>query len=80
MELNEIKKILKKYNSGISNLEEECLLKEFFKKNDVPEDLIHYKLIFNYLDYANDYNFNKKVKISYKIVCNHFLGIIQSTY
>ena len=42
MELNKIKKILKKYNSGISNLEEECLLKEFFKKNDVPEDLIHY--------------------------------------
>jgi hypothetical protein len=32
MELNKIKKILKKYNSGISNLEEECLLKEFFKK------------------------------------------------
>jgi hypothetical protein len=61
MELNKIKKILKKYNSGISNLEEECLLKEFFKKNDVPKDLIHYKLIFNYLDYANDYNFNKKV-------------------
>ena len=61
MELNKIKKILKKYNSGISNLEEEYLLKEFFKKNDVPEDLIHYKLIFNYLDYANDYNFNKKV-------------------
>ena len=61
MELNKIKKILKKYNSGISNLEEECLLKEFFKKNDVPEDLIHYKLIFNYLDHANDYNFNKKV-------------------
>lgn len=61
MELNKIKKILKKYNSGISNLEEECLLKEFFKKNDVQEDLIHYKLIFNYFDYANDYNFNKKV-------------------
>jgi hypothetical protein len=61
MELNKIKKILKKYNSGISNLEEECLLKEFFKKNDVPEDLIHYKLIFNYLDHTNDYNFNKKV-------------------
>ena len=61
MELNKIKKILKKYNSGISNLEEEYLLKEFFKKNDVPEDLIHYKLIFNYFDYANDYNFNRKV-------------------
>ena len=61
MELNKIKKILKKYNSGISNLEEEYLLKEFFKRNDVPEDLIHYKLIFNYLDYANDYNLNRKV-------------------
>ena len=61
MELNKIKKILKKYNSGLSNLEEEYLLKEFFKKKDVPEDLIHYKLIFNYLDYANDYKFNRKV-------------------
>jgi hypothetical protein len=40
MELNEIKKLLEKYYDGNSSLEEDNLIMQFFRNNQVPDDLI----------------------------------------
>jgi len=48
MELNKIQKLLERYDEGETSLAEEKLLREYFLKNDVPEHLRSYKLIFGF--------------------------------
>lgn len=48
MELNKIEKLLERYDEGETSLAEEKLLREYFLKNNVPEHLRNYKLIFGF--------------------------------
>lgn len=48
MELNKIESLLKSYDEGETSLEEEKLLKEYFRSEKVPEHLEEYKVIFNF--------------------------------
>lgn len=48
MELKEIRKLLDKYYEGLTSLEDERLLKDFFASGDVPDDLRADKELFLY--------------------------------
>lgn len=48
MKPEEVKRLLEKYYDGESTLEEELVLKKYFSRNDVPEDLAEEKEIFGY--------------------------------
>ena len=48
MNSEEIKHLLEKYYNGESSVKEEAYLKSFFSHDDIPEDLLDEKQIFNY--------------------------------
>jgi len=48
MELNDLRKILQKYEEGNTSLQEERDLKKYFSSEEVPEEFIAYKSIFNF--------------------------------
>jgi len=50
METEEIKKLLERYYNAETSEEEELILREFFKQDNVPELFIREKEIFNYYD------------------------------
>jgi len=49
MELKKLKILLEKYETGESSLAEEKALREYFKNNEVPENLKTHQLIFGFL-------------------------------
>lgn len=48
MELSKIEELLKRYDEGETSLSEERLLREYFIKEEVPEHLLSYKLMFSF--------------------------------
>ncbi|WP_155827778.1 hypothetical protein [Gillisia sp. JM1] len=48
MELNNLRNLLQKYEEGETSLQEERDLKKYFSTNEVPEEFIAYKSIFNF--------------------------------
>ena len=50
MELSKIEKLLERYDEGETSLAEEKLLREYFLRNDIPEHLRSYKLMFMFSD------------------------------
>ncbi|MFV8225986.1 hypothetical protein [Christiangramia aquimixticola] len=50
MELNKIKELLTRFENGETSREEEKLLLEYFKSDNVPASLVHYKSLFSYID------------------------------
>ncbi|WP_026934594.1 hypothetical protein [Christiangramia echinicola] len=46
MELSKIEKLLERYDEGKTSLAEEKLLREYFLRNDIPENLRSYQLMF----------------------------------
>jgi len=61
MELIKIEALLEKYDDGATNIEEERILKEYFAKEEVPEHLWGYRLMFGYTAKA------KKTSYPYKM-------------
>ena len=66
MDLQPIEELLKKYDRGETSIAEEAKIAVFFAQNDVPEHLLHYKMLFNYFsnekhqDYRPDLKLNKR--------------------
>ena len=50
MELNEIKILLEKFYEGLTSLEEERILRDYFRNQSVPEELISDKDLFLFTD------------------------------
>ena len=50
MTMKEINKILEKYYNGETSLEEENMLKEFFSRSDIPEELTIHKAQFDFYE------------------------------
>lgn len=48
MELDKIERLLERYDEGETSLAEERMLKEYFLKEDVPEHLRSYQLMFTF--------------------------------
>lgn len=47
MEYNEVKQLLEKYFLSDTSLEEEQALRNYFRQEDIPEDMMRYQLFFN---------------------------------
>ncbi len=66
MELQPIEELLKKYDRGETSIAEEAKIAAFFAQSDVPEHLLHYKMLFSYFskekhqDYRPDLKLNKR--------------------
>ena len=66
MELQPIEELLKKYDRGETSIAEEAKIAAFFAQSDVPEHLLHYKMLFSYVskekhqDYRPDLKLNKR--------------------
>jgi len=78
MELTKIEELLSRYEEGNTSLEEEKILKEYFKKEEVPPHLYEYQRLFTYTVKAKTNTFNKEV--TYKSRKNRFafVGIAAS--
>lgn len=50
MVLNDIEKLLEKYDLGETTLREEQVLRTYFSENEVPEHLKSYELMFQYFE------------------------------
>lgn len=64
MELDNIEKLLNRYDDGETSLREEKLLREYFANEDVPEHLMSYKLMFAFSAKQADVKFKDKPKTS----------------
>lgn len=50
MDYKRVEYLLSRYDEGLSTLEEEQELRLIFAKEDVPEDWMHYKMMFSFFD------------------------------
>ena len=63
MELNNLRKILQKYEEGETSLKEERDLKEYFSTNEIPEEFVAYKSIFNFNIDAKKIEYKKEILV-----------------
>ena len=63
MELGKIEKLLESYDEGVTSLDEEKILRDYFLKNEVPEHLESYKMMFLFSVKQAGQTFEKPVKI-----------------
>ncbi len=63
MESVKIEKLLEAYFEGITNLEEEKVLRNYFNTNDIPQHLEHYKPIFIGLKAAKEERSSREFKL-----------------
>jgi hypothetical protein len=66
MVLNNIEKLLEKYNDAETTLQEEAQLKAYFTGNDVAPHLAHYKALFGYFNRAQKEVFTKDIPLQTK--------------
>jgi uncharacterized membrane protein len=72
MKIQEVEILLKKYLEGETSLEEEGILKSFFRRDDIPRHLQHYRTLFGYfsaeekISAGADIEENFKHRISYQ--------------
>ena len=66
MELSKIEKLLQRYEEGETSLAEERLLSDYFTKEQVPEYLEHYKLLFTYIKREQQHQYDDNVKENIK--------------
>ena len=63
MELGKIEKLLDRYDEGETSLAEERILKEYFLKNDVPEHLRSYQMMFMFSARQADEKLEEQPKV-----------------
>ncbi|TVZ27965.1 hypothetical protein JM83_3047 [Gillisia sp. Hel_I_86] len=66
MELNDLRILLRKYEEGKTSLQEERDLKKYFSSNEVPQEFLVYKSIFNFNDEARKIEYSRKVQLKSK--------------
>lgn len=66
MELANIEKLLEKYLDGNTSIKEECLLKEYFSTNHVPDHLQEYKTMFSFFSSAKEEQYQKQIIVPHK--------------
>ncbi|MBD0832275.1 hypothetical protein [Aestuariibaculum sediminum] len=71
MVLNNIEKLLEKYENGETSLKEEQLLKTYFQQEAVPPHLEPYKAMFTYFKVSQQEQFTKHVPLKTKKVYNY---------
>jgi len=66
MVLNNIEKLIEKYDNGETTLKEEQQLKDYFSQQTVPPHLEVYKSMFQYFLYTHEEQFTKDVPLKSK--------------
>jgi len=76
MVLNNIEKLLEKYENGVTTLKEEQQLKDYFSQETVAPHLESYKPLFGYFLVNHQEQFTKDVPLTTKKVFNYkWLGV-----
>jgi hypothetical protein len=75
MEFAKIEKLIKKYLNAETTLEEERFLKDFFKNNEVPDQLIEYKVLFNYFNLSSYEKSDRKINLPRKTTNLKWLSV-----
>lgn len=68
MELQKIENLIEKYNNGLTNIEEEKILKNYFSSIKVDQNLEQYQHIFTYFTKQKYLKFNKNIELQAKKV------------
>jgi len=63
MELQKIKDLLVKYEAGETSLAQENKLRDYFKTNEVPENLKPYQLIFGFSEIENKKSYEREIQL-----------------
>ncbi|WP_179345766.1 hypothetical protein [Winogradskyella ursingii] len=66
MALNDIEKLLEKYNNAETSQQEEAQLKAYFASDNVASHLEHYKPLFQYFSQSQQEQFTKDVPLKTK--------------
>jgi len=71
MVLNEIEKLIEKYENGETTLKEEAQLKDYFSKETVAPHLEQYKAMFNYFSFSQQETFTRQLPLKTKKKFNY---------
>ncbi len=64
MELNNIEKLLERYEEGDTSLAEENMLREYFLEEDVPAHLMSYQMMFRYTSQQRKETFVEQPRVT----------------
>lgn len=63
MELNNLRKLLQKYEEGNTSLEEERDLQIYFSTKEIPEEFLVYRNIFKFKEKAKKVEYSKEIQL-----------------
>ena len=66
MVLDDIERLLEKYDNAETTLDEEAQIRTYFEQEEVPEHLESYKLLFKYVAHAKQEQFTKDLPLQPK--------------
>lgn len=65
MELNNLRALLQKYEDGETSLDEEKTLKQYFNSSEeVPEEFLGYKKLFNFIVASKNMEYSKEIYLN----------------
>ncbi|WP_010230445.1 hypothetical protein [Gillisia marina] len=66
MELNDLRTLVQKFEEGKTSLQEERDMKKYFNSNEVPEEFIAYKSLFNFNVASRNIEYSKEIQLNSK--------------